>query len=168
MAWYHSLAYSAVLATALQPTATAASQLPVEGKLPSLNTATTWLNSVPLPNKDLHGKVVLIQFWTYTCVNWRRTLPYVRAWARKYKDQGLVVVGVHTPEFSFEKDIDNIRRAAAEQTVDYPVAVDSNYGIWKAFHNQYWPALYLIDREGRIRHHVFGEGEYDKSELIIQ
>ncbi|HXA35641.1 MAG TPA: thioredoxin family protein [Steroidobacteraceae bacterium] len=145
-----------------------AAKWPFEGPMSSLGRANAWLNSQPLSAADLRGKVVLIDFWTYTCINWRRTAPYVRAWAQKYKDQGLVVIGVHTPEFSFEKDVDNVRRAAKEQKVDYPIAVDSDRAIWNAFGNQYWPALYLIDAKGRIRHHQFGEGEYEQSEVIIQ
>ena len=121
-----------------------------------------------LTSAGLRGKVVLVDFWTYTCINWLRTLPYVRAWAEKYKDQGLVVIGVHSPEFPFERDIDNVRRAAKQMKVDYPIAVDSDHAIWRAFHNQYWPALYLVDAKGRIRHHHFGEGEYERSEQVIQ
>ncbi len=139
-----------------------------EGEFPSLDGATTWLNSPPLTPAGLRGKVVLVEFWTYTCVNWLRTLPYVRAWAEKYKDKGLVVIGAHTPEFSFEKNLDNIRRAAKERMIDYPIAVDSDYGVWNAFNNQYWPALYLIDAQGRIRYHHFGEGDYEQSEMVIQ
>ena len=146
----------------------APAQLPVEGGLPSLAGATGWLNSQPLTAADLRGKVVLVDFWTYTCINWLRSLPYVRAWAEKYKDQGLVVIGVHTPEFEFEKNVDNVRRAAKDMRVDYPVAIDSDYAIWRAFGNQYWPALYFVDAQGRIRHHQFGEGEYEQSETIIQ
>jgi thiol-disulfide isomerase/thioredoxin len=116
----------------------------------------------------LRGKVVLVEFWTYTCINWRRTLPYVRAWADKYKGQGLVVIGVHTPEFGFESNPDNVRHAVKEIGISFPVAVDSNYEIWGAFKNQYWPALYFVDAEGRIRHHHFGEGSYQQSELVIQ
>ncbi|MGZ3533268.1 MAG: thioredoxin family protein [Vulcanimicrobiaceae bacterium] len=130
--------------------------------------AVEWLNSKPLNASALRGKVVLVQFWTYTCVNWLRTLPYVRAWAEKYKDKGLVVIGVHTPEFGFEKNLDNIRRAMKEMRIEYPVAVDSNYAIWNAFGNEYWPALYFIDARGRIRHDHFGEGDYEQSERIIQ
>ena len=144
------------------------SRLPVEGDMPPLAGANGWLNSHPLRTRDLHGKVVLIEFWTYTCINWRRQLPYVRAWAEKYKDQGLVTIGVHTPEFSFEKNVENVRRAAKETRVDYPVVIDSDYAIWRAFNNTYWPALYVVDAQGRIRHHVFGEGEYEQSEKIIQ
>jgi thiol-disulfide isomerase/thioredoxin len=140
----------------------------LQQQMPSLGRATAWLNTHPLSAAELRGKVVLIDFWTYTCINWRRTLPYVRAWAEKYKDQGLVVVGVHTPEFSFERDLDNVRRVASEQQVGYPIAVDSDYAIWRAFDNQYWPALYFIDAQGHIRHHQFGEGEYARSERIIQ
>lgn len=143
-------------------------QLPDGGTLSSLSQATAWLNSRPLTLSDLRGKIVLIDFWTYTCINWIRTAPYVRAWAEKYRERGLVVIGVHTPEFSFEKDLDNVRRAVRAQNVTYPVAVDSDYAIWWAFDNRYWPALYFIDAQGRIRHHQFGEGNYERSELIIQ
>jgi len=146
----------------------AALQLSVEGQMPSLGRATEWLNSKPLTAADLRGKVVLIDFWTYSCINWRRSLPYIRAWADKYKDDGLVVIGVHTPEFGFEKNIANVRWAVKEMTIHYPVVIDSNYGIWRAFKNQYWPALYFMDGQGRIRHHQFGEGEYEQSELAIQ
>ena len=146
----------------------AAVQLRIEGELPSLGGATEWLNSPALTAAGLRGKVVLIDIWTYTCINWIRTLPYVRAWAGKYKNQGLVVIGVHTPEFAFEKNVDNVRRAAKDMKVDYPIAVDSNYAIWRALKNEYWPALYFVDARGRIRHHHFGEGEYEKSERIIQ
>ncbi len=146
----------------------AAVQLPVEGELPSLGSATGWLNSQPLTGAGLHGKVVLIDFWTYTCINWLRSLPYVRAWAEKYKDQGLTVIGVHAPEFEFEKNVDNVRRAAEDMRVDYPIAIDNEYAIWSAFDNHYWPALYFVDAQGHIRHHQFGEGEYEQSEMIIQ
>jgi thiol-disulfide isomerase/thioredoxin len=152
----------------VQQVAPAALQLPVEGELPSLGGATGWLNSPPLTASGLQGKVVLIDFWTYTCINWLRTLPYVRAWAEKYSKQDLVVVGVHTPEFPFEKDVEHVRRAVKDMRVDYPVAIDSDYRIWRAFKNQYWPALYFVDSKGRIRHHHFGEGRYDQSESIIQ
>jgi thiol-disulfide isomerase/thioredoxin len=145
-----------------------AAQLPIERKLPSIDGATEWLNSPPLTTTGLRGKVVLIDFWTYTCVNWRRTLPYVRAWAKRYKDRGLVVIGVHTPEFDIEKDIESVRQAAKQMRIDYPIAIDSDYRIWRAFNNQYWPALYFVDAQGHIRHHQFGEGEYEQSELIIQ
>lgn len=135
---------------------------------PSLSGATEWLNSQPLTPAVLRGKVVLVEFWTYTCINWRRTLPYVRAWAERYKDQGLVVIGVSTPEFSFEKEVDNVRRATKEMRMDFPVALDNDYAIWRAFGNQYWPALYFIDARGHIRHHQFGEGMYEESEKVIQ
>ena len=146
----------------------APTRLAVEGHFPSLAGATGWLNSQPLNSTDLRGKVVLVDIWTYTCVNWRRTLPYVRAWAEKYKDRGLVVIGVHTPEFSLEKDVGNIRQAIKEMRIEYPVAIDSDYAVWRAFSNEYWPALYLIDAQGRIRYHHFGEGEYEQSERVIQ
>jgi thiol-disulfide isomerase/thioredoxin len=139
-----------------------------QAELASLERPTAWLNSPPLTAASLRGKVVLVDFWTYTCINWRRTLPYVRAWAEKYRDQGLVVIGVHSPEFSFEKNIDNVRWSTKEMRIDYPVAVDSEFTIWRAFKNQYWPALYFIDAMGRIRHHQFGEGSYEQSEMIIQ
>jgi thiol-disulfide isomerase/thioredoxin len=151
-----------------QPMTSAAVQLPVEGQFPSLGGAIEWLNSPPLTPAGLRGKVVLVDVWTYTCINWLRTLPYVRAWAEKYRNQGLVVIGVHTPEFAFEHNIDNVRRAAKDMKVDYPIAVDSNYAVWRAFNNEYWPALYFVDAQGRIRHHQFGEGEYDQSERVIQ
>lgn len=151
-----------------QGRSTARARLPVEGGFPSLSGATAWLNSRPLTPGGLRGKVVLIDFWTYTCVNWRRTLPYVRAWAERYADRGLVVIGVHTPEFSFEHDIENVRWAAKDMKIDYPIAVDSDYRIWRAFNNEYWPALYLIDAKGQIRHHQFGEGGYKESEEAIQ
>ena len=142
----------------------AAAQLPVEGRLPGLDGATGWLNSPPLTAADLRGRVVLVDFWTYTCINWLRTLPYVRAWAHKYQDHGLVVIGVHTPEFDVEHDLDNVRRAVTDLEVDYPVVVDNDYAIWSAFDNHYWPALYLVDAQGGIRHHHFGEGDYERSE----
>ena len=143
-------------------------RLPIEGKLPSLAGATGWLNSHALTPTDLRGKVVLVDFWTYTCINWLRSLPHVRAWADRYKDQGLVVIGVHAPEFPFERDVDNVRRAAKEMRVDYPIAIDNDFAVWRAFDNHYWPALYIIDAQGRVRHHQFGEGGYEASERIIQ
>ena len=146
----------------------AAVQLPIEGELPSFSGATTWLNSPPLSAADLRGKVVLIDFWTYTCINWLRTLPYVRAWADKYRDHGVVVIGVHSPEFPFEHDLENVRQAAKNMRVAYPIAIDNDYAIWSAFNNPYWPALYLVDAQGRIRYHQFGEGAYEQSEMIIQ
>jgi thiol-disulfide isomerase/thioredoxin len=143
-------------------------RLAVEGNMPPLDGATAWINSQPLKAADLRGKVVLIEFWTYTCINWRRQLPYVRAWAEKYRDKGLIVIGVHSPEFEFEKNIDNVRRATKEIRVQYPVAVDSEHAIWRAFDNEYWPALYFVDTQGRIRHHQFGEGDYEQSETVIK
>jgi len=143
-------------------------RLPIEGELPSLGGATGWLNSPPLTPAGLRGKVVLADFWTYTCINWIRSLPYVRGWAAKYAGQGLVVIGVHTPEFGFEKDADNVRRAVKDMGVGYPVATDNDYAIWSAFGNHYWPALYFADAQGRLRHHHFGEGEYEQSEMVIQ
>ena len=142
--------------------------LAIEGHLPGFGGATGWLNSAPLGSADLSGKVVLVDFWTYTCINWLRTLGYVRAWAKKYEDQGLVVVGVHTPEFPFEKDPDNVRWAAKEMRVEYPVALDPDYAVWRAFSNHYWPAVYIADAEGRIQHHQFGEGGFDECERVTQ
>ena len=139
-----------------------------QAELASLERANEWLNSPPLTAAALRGKVVLVDFWTYTCINWLRTLPYVRAWAEKYRDQGLVVIGVHAPEFSFEKNIDNVRWAVKDMRIDYPIAVDSEHVIWRAFKNQYWPALYFIDAQGRVRHHHFGEGAYEQSEMVLQ
>jgi thiol-disulfide isomerase/thioredoxin len=154
--------------TVVQRMTGAAVQLPIQGELPSLGGATGWLNSQPLTAASLRGKVVLIDVWTYTCINWLRQLPYVRAWAEKYKNQGLVVIGVHSPEFAFEKSVDNVRRAAKDLNVNYPIAIDSEYAIWRALKNEYWPALYFVDAQGRLRHHHFGEGEYGQSERIIQ
>lgn len=142
--------------------------LPVEGQLPSLDGAVQWLNSPPLSAQALRGKVVLIDFWTYSCINCLRTLPYVKAWAQKYRDQGLVVIGVHAPEFAFERDIGNVTKAVHDLGVDYPVAIDNNYAIWRAFNNQYWPAHYFVDAQGRVRYHHFGEGNYAESERVIQ
>lgn len=143
-------------------------QFSARSELASLSRADEWLNSPPLVETDLRGKVVLIDFWTYTCINWLRTAPYVRAWAEKYKDKGLVVIGVHAPEFEFEKDLNNVRRAVKDFNVGYPVAVDNDHVIWRAFSNQYWPALYFIDAQGRIRHQHFGEGAYEQSETVIR
>jgi thiol-disulfide isomerase/thioredoxin len=145
-----------------------AGSLPVEGHLPGFEGATGWLNSPPLTRADLQGKVVLADFWTYTCINWFRTLAYVRAWAERYGGQGLVVVGVHTPEFPFERDVENVRRAARDLRVEYPIALDSDYAIWQAFANHYWPAVYFADAQGRIRHHQFGEGGYAECEMVVQ
>ncbi|GJG93001.1 cytochrome c biogenesis protein DipZ [Cupriavidus pauculus] len=144
------------------------SSLPVEGKFPGLNGAVEWLNSPPLTAEALRGKVVLVDFWTYSCINCLRSLPYVKAWADKYRDQGLVVIGVHAPEFAFERNIDNVRKATKDLGVTYPVAIDNNFAIWRAFNNNYWPAHYFIDAQGRVRFHHFGEGEYDKSEAVIR
>jgi len=155
-----------LIGTAIQQMACAA--LVNEGTLPSLSGATEWINSPPLTPEGLRGKVVLVDFWTYTCVNWTRTLPYVRAWAEKYKAQGLVVIGAHTPEFPFEKDLDNIRDAIKVMNVNYPIAVDSDYAIWRAFDNNYWPAVYIADVNGTLRFHHFGEGNYDGIEHTIQ
>ena len=162
-----------------QPTTSAELRLPFlhgfpvgevgdQSALASLKQADQWLNSPPLTPADLRGKVVLVDFWTYTCINWLRTLPYVRAWNEAYRDRGLVVIGVHAPEFSFEKNIDNVRRAVKAMRIDYPVAIDNEHVIWRAFQNQYWPALYFVDAQGRVRHHYFGEGAYDQSEMVIQ
>jgi cytochrome c biogenesis protein CcdA/thiol-disulfide isomerase/thioredoxin len=142
--------------------------LAVEGTMPPLTGANAWLNSPPLTREELKGKVVLVDFWTYSCINCLRAIPYVRAWAEKYKDQGLVVIGVHAPEFAFEKDIANVRRATADLGIKYPVAIDNDRAIWRAFQNHYWPAHYFIDAKGRIRHHHYGEGDYDGSERVIQ
>ncbi|PWU07840.1 MAG: hypothetical protein C5B51_08935 [Terriglobia bacterium] len=139
-----------------------------EGRMPDLDGAVGWLNSAALSSKSLRGKVVLVNFWTYSCINSLRELPYMKAWAAKYKDAGLVVIGAHTPEFGFEKERGNVERAVHDLNVAYPVALDSDYGVWQAFHNEYWPANYFIDPKGRIRYHYFGEGEYDKSERVIQ
>jgi hypothetical protein len=137
-------------------------------RMPSLSGATEWLNSPPLGRTDLRGHAVLVNFWTLTCINWLRQEPYVRAWSRAYRDDGLIVVGVHTPEFSFEHDAANVRHAVAERGIDYPVAVDSDYAIWNAFDNRYWPALYFVDADGMIRGDHFGEGRYEHSERLIQ
>jgi thiol-disulfide isomerase/thioredoxin len=136
--------------------------------MPSLSGATEWLNSEPLGPAELRGHVVVVDFWTFTCINWLRTEPYVRAWSRAYRDDGLIVIGVHTPEFSFEHEIDRVRKATKDMDIDYPVAVDSDYGIWTAFDNHYWPALYFVDADGIIRDHHFGEGRYEQSERVIQ
>jgi thiol-disulfide isomerase/thioredoxin len=142
--------------------------LPVEGRLPGFDGATGWLNAEPLTTDGLRGRVVLVDFWTLTCINWLRTLGYVRAWAERYRDSGLVVVGVHTPEFPFEGDAENVRRSVASLNVPYPVAIDTDYEVWRAFANHYWPAVYIADVEGRIRFHHYGEGAYDQCELVIQ
>ncbi len=142
--------------------------LPDEGRLASFDGATAWLNSDPLTPEGLRGRVVVVDFWTYTCVNWLRTLPYVRAWASKYHDDDLTVIGVHTPEFGFEGNVENVVEQSRALGVEYPVAVDTDYAVWSAFANHFWPALYVADREGRIRFHHFGEGEYPMTEMVIQ
>ena len=136
--------------------------------MPPLGGATAWLDSEPLSSAALRGRVVLVNFWTLTCINWLRQEPYVRAWSQAYRDDGLVVIGVHTPEFSFEHEIDRVRRATEEREIDYPVALDNDYEIWSAFANHYWPALYFVDADGLIRDHHFGEGRYEQSERVIQ
>ena len=143
-------------------------QLPIEGELASFEGATGWLNTEPITQASLRGRPVLIEFWTFTCINWIRTLPYVRAWFEKYRADGLVVVGVHTPEFEVERDIEHVRRAANAMRIEYPIALDSDYRIWRAFGNEYWPALYFADADGLIRRHRFGEGEYAESEIVLQ
>jgi hypothetical protein len=143
-------------------------EFPAEGELPGFEGATAWLNSEPVTPADLRERVVLVSFGTYTCINWIRSLPYVRAWATRYTAHGLTVVGVQTPEFQFEGDLDNVRRALKEMDVRYPVVVDNDYAVWQAFDNHYWPALYFVDSYGRIRHHHFGEGEYEQSEMVLQ
>src|SRR5882724_6878437 len=143
-------------------------RLPIEGKFPSIGGATGWLNSPPLTVTGPRGKVVPVDLWTYSCINSLRTLPYVRAWAEKYRVQGLMVIGVHSPELEFEKNVDNVRKAVMDMKVEYPVAIDSDYAIWHAFENHYWPALYIVDTKGTIRHQQFGEGGYEQSARIIQ
>jgi len=151
-----------------RPTPAADAPLPVEPLQPSLAGATGWLNGQPLTLEQLRGKVVLVDFWTYSCINCLRTLPAVRAWARTYASQGLVVVGVHAPEFEFEHDPQRVRQALVDQHVDWPVAIDDDFRIWRAFRNEAWPALYFIDAQGRVRHHVLGEGGYHRSERVIR
>jgi hypothetical protein len=151
-----------------RPRTSTFAQVPSAGRLASLGDATEWLNTPRLPAAGLLGSVTLINFWTYTCINWLRSLPYVRAWAEKYKDYGLVVIGVHTPEFAFERNVDNVRRAVRHARIEYPIAIDNDYTIWTAFENRYWPASYFIDAQGKIRHRRFGEGDYEQSERIIQ
>ena len=142
--------------------------LPSEGAMPPLTGAVEWLNSPPLSAQELRGKVVLIDFWTFGCINCRNALPHVREWNQKYKDQGLVVIGVHSPEFAFEKNIGNVQRAVSDLDLSFPIAVDNNFALWRAFNNTYWPAHYFIDAKGRIRFHHFGEGDYEKSEQVIR
>jgi thiol-disulfide isomerase/thioredoxin len=157
-----------MLAALLGLAASMAAPAQDKGALQRFDGANAWLNSAPLGAADLRGKVVLVDFWTYTCINWLRTLPYVRAWAEKYRDQGLVVIGVHTPEFEFEKSMDNVRGAVKAMRVTYPVAIDSDYLVWNAFGNRAWPAIYLVDAQGRVRYRHFGEGEYEGAEKMIQ
>jgi cytochrome c biogenesis protein CcdA/thiol-disulfide isomerase/thioredoxin len=142
--------------------------LPDEGALPSLDGATAWLNSPALTAESLRGKVVLIDFWTFDCINCRNALPYVRAWAEKYRDQGLVVIGIHSPEFAYERKVDNVKRAVRDLRLDFPIAIDNDFAVWRAFSNEYWPAHYFIDARGRIRFHKFGEGDYERSEQVIR
>jgi len=156
------------MANAMMASTRPAGALPVEGQLPSLSGAVAWLNSPPLTPQALQGKVVLIDFWTYSCINCLRALPYVKGWYERYHDQGLVVIGVHAPEFAFEKNLDNVSRAVRDLGISYPVALDNNYAIWQAFNNQYWPAHYFIDAQGQIRGHHFGEGDYADSEQLIR
>jgi len=163
-----SAAPPALASPMLKVQATPKLQLPVEGAMPPLNGLTGWLNSPELTADALRGKVVLIEFWTYSCYNCKNVLPYVRSWHQKYKDQGLVVIGVHAPEFAYEKNLNNLKAAVAEQNVPYPIAIDNNFAVWRAFNNQYWPAMYFVDAKGRIRYHHFGEGAYDKGEQVIQ
>ncbi|MDI1331764.1 cytochrome c biogenesis protein DipZ [Pseudomonas sp.] len=153
---------------AMKMSAKAPGALPIEGNLPPLDGAVQWLNSPPLTAQALKGKVVLVDFWTYSCINCLRTLPYVKAWAEKYRDQGLVVIGVHAPEFAFERDVGNVTKAMKDLGINYPVAIDNDYKVWRAFNNEYWPAHYFADAQGRIRYHHFGEGEYAESERVIQ
>jgi thiol-disulfide isomerase/thioredoxin len=142
--------------------------LPAEGNLPGFDGATAWLNSEALGPAELRGRVVLVDFWTFTCINWLRTEPHVRAWSRAYRDDGLLVIGVHAPEFSFEHELGRVRKQVEARDIDYPVAMDNDYAIWRAFDNHYWPALYFVDRDGVIRDHHFGEGRYEQSERVIQ
>jgi thiol-disulfide isomerase/thioredoxin len=158
-AWLSALAAGAIAA----PSATFADE-----PLQAMRHATAWLNSAPLTEVDLRGKVVLVDFWTYTCINWLRTLPYVRAWSAKYREHGLVVIGVHTPEFEFEKDGENVRAAVAALGITHPVATDNGYAVWRAFRNNAWPALYFVDEHGRVRFRHLGEGRYEEAERTIQ
>src|SRR5215470_3202201 len=154
--------------TPMKPMMTSSVPLPIEGHAPSFEGGGEWINSPPLTPAALRGKVVLVDIWNYSCINWIRQVPYVRAWAEKYKDRGLVVIGVHSPEFDFEKNVANVRQAAKAMNVTYPIVMDSDHAIWTAFENEAWPALYFIDTHGRIRHHYYGEGAYDQAEEILQ
>jgi Thioredoxin like C-terminal domain len=151
-----------------EATSSGAADLPIEGGFPELDGANAWLNSEPLTPAGLRGKVAVVQFCTFSCVNWLRTVPYVRAWDERYRDDGLVVIGAHTPEFEFEHDVEKIRSALEEMDVRHPIAVDNDYAVWRAFDNNYWPALYFVDAQGRMRHHHFGEEDYERSERVIQ
>jgi thiol-disulfide isomerase/thioredoxin len=153
---------------AAMPLGVAVADLPVEGEIASFEGATAWINSEPLTPVVLRGHVVVVQFWTFTCINWLRTQAYYRAWSQRYRDNGLITIGVHTPEFRFEHDLENVQSAVQTRKIDYPVAVDSDYAVWSAFANHYWPALYFVDAQGRIRHHRFGEGDYERSEMVIR
>src|SRR4051794_18561049 len=157
-----------VAETLSSPGLLASAQASTDRNLPSLAGASGWLNSPPLTAESLRGKVVLVNIWTYSCINSLRPMPYLRAWAEKYRDAGLIVIGVHSPEFEFEKRSANVQWATKAYHVEFPVAVDSNFGVWRAFNNEYWPAFYFVDAQGRIRHHRFSEGEYDKAEKVIQ
>jgi thiol-disulfide isomerase/thioredoxin len=152
--------------TSTQSSGRLANEMPVTSD--ALSGAVDWLNSPPLTIEGLKGKVVVIDFWTYSCINCLRSIPYVKAWAEKYKDHGLVVIGVHTPEFAFERDVNNVRDAVSDLKIEYPVAIDNDYKVWRSFHNHFWPAHYFIDAKGRMRFHHFDEGEYDRSEQVIQ
>jgi len=163
----HEILLGALLGGAAAGAANGAAIVP-ETRMPSLDGATGWINTGPLTSERLRGKVVVVDFWTFTCINWLRTMPWLRAWKEKYADQGLVIIGVHSPEFEFEKDFESVRRAVRDLQVDFPVAVDSDHEIWRAFANQYWPALYIVDAQGRVRHHLFGEGDYARAEEILQ
>ncbi len=154
--------------TALSEGAGGRLNLPVEGQMPPLDGVTAWLNSDPLTRERLRGHVVVVDFWTYSCINCLRSIPYVRAWDERYRRDGLVVIGVHAPEFAFERDVANVRAAAAQLGVHYPIAIDNDYALWRAFDNHYWPAHYFIDAEGRVRYHHYGEGNYDASERVIR
>jgi thiol-disulfide isomerase/thioredoxin len=156
------------LGRAAQHQGVAAADLPIEGMLPSFDGANGWLNTQPLTLNGLRGHVVVVQFWTYTCINWLRTQAYFRAWSHRYRDLGLLTIGVHTPEFKFEHDPDNVRWAVQARKIDYPVAIDNDFAVWRAFANNYWPALYFVDAQGQIRHHRFGEGDYERSEMVIR
>ena len=163
-----ALAGAASIGLGLKAARAAEESLPVEGVMPPLATGGLWLNSASLTRETLRGKVVLVDFWTYSCINCQRTLPYVREWHAKYHDRGLVVIGVHTPEFAYEKDAGAVRRAVEKLGVSYPVVLDNDYANWRAYRNQYWPAFYFIDAQGRIRRSYFGEGEYERNEAAIR